>query len=309
MSHSRRELLAGLFGLAAAGPRRAGAAFREAAATGKPFAPRIGYAAITWNGNDRQAIEDVSAVGFRGIQLRTSVLKEFEEKPKDLRRLLDDHGLTLSCFSSGSVDAAPEKREEYLETHTRHAKFVAALGGPFLQILSNRPKDRAPTAEEYTRLGALLSEIGRRTRDLGVRLVYHNHMHAFSETPDEVARVLDQSEPRYLGLLLDIAHYRQGGGDPAEGARRHRDRLALVHLKDVVSPLPGGTGEPRYSYKFVELGRGKVDVKAAVAALREIGYGGNLIVELDAPPEPEKTAKDCAILNKAYVTGTLGLAL
>jgi sugar phosphate isomerase/epimerase len=77
----------------------------------------------------------------------------------------------------------------------------------------------------------------------------------------------------------------------------------------VVSPLPGGTGDPRYSYKFVELGRGKVDVKAAVAALREIDYRGNVVVELDAPPEPEKTAKDCAILNKAYVTGTLGLAL
>jgi hypothetical protein len=35
----------------------------------------------------------------------------------------------------------------------------------------------------------------------------------------------------------------------------------------------------------------------------------SVIVELDAPPEHEKTAKDCAILNKAYVTGTLGLAL
>ena len=59
----------------------------------------------------------------------------------------------------------------------------------------------------------------------------------------------------------------------------------------------------------MELGRGKVDVPAAIAALREIGYKGDVIVELDAPPEPEKTAKDCAILNKAFVTGKLGLAL
>jgi inosose dehydratase len=308
LSASRRELLAGLAGLAAIGPRRALAAL-DTPASSRAFAPRVGYAAITWNGNDRQAIEDVAAVGFRGIQLRTSVLKEFEDKPAELRRLLDDHGIKLFCFSSGSVDAVPEKRDEYIETHARHAKFVAALGGPFLQLISNRPKDRAPTPAEYARLGALMNEIGRRALDQGVRLVYHNHMHAFSETPEEVAHVLQQSDRRYLGLLFDIAHYRQGGGDPAQGLRRHRDRLAVVHLKDVVSPLPGATGDLRYSYKFVELGRGKVDVPAAMAALKDIGYRGDVIVELDAPPEPGKTAKDCAILNKTYVTRKLGLAL
>jgi inosose dehydratase len=305
---SRRELLAGLAGLAAAGPSRALAA-GEAAAASTPFAPRVGYAAITWNGADRQAISDIAAVGFHGIQLRASVLQEFADKPAELRRLLDDSGIKLLCFSSGSVDAAPAKYQEYVETHTRHAKFVAALGGPFIQLISNRPKDRAPTSEEYARLGALLSEVGRRTLDLGVQLVYHNHMHAFSETPEEVARVLDHCEPRFLSLLFDIAHYHQGGGDPAQGLRRHRERLRVVHLKDVVSPLPGATGDPRYSYKFVELGRGKVDVEAAVTALKEIGYRGDVIVELDAPPEPEKTAKDCAILNKTYVTGKLGLTL
>jgi inosose dehydratase len=305
---SRRELLAGLAGLAVVRPSRALAA-QATPALANPFAPRVGYAAITWNGNDRQAITDVAAVGFHGIQLRASVLKEFEDKPAELRHLLDENGIKLLCFSSGSVDAAPEKRAEYLETHTRHAKFVAALGGPFIQLISNRPQDRAPTSEEYARLGGLLNDIGRRTLDQGVRLVYHNHMHAFSETPEEVARVLEQSDARYLSLLFDTAHYAQGGGDPAQGLRRHRDRLAVVHLKDVVSPLPGATGDLRYSYKFVELGRGKVDVPAAIGALREIGYKGDVIVELDAPPEPEKTPKDCAILNKAYVTGKLGLAL
>jgi inosose dehydratase len=305
---SRRELLVGLAGIAAVGPSRAAGAV-EAPAGPKRFAPRVGYAAITWSGQDRQAIADIAAVGFRGIQLRASVLEEFEAKPAELRRLLDDHGIKLLCFSSGSVDASPEKRDEYVETHTRHAKFVAALGGPFLQLISNRPKDRAPTPEEFARLGALLSEIGRRAQDLGVRLVYHNHMRAFSESPEEVARVLDQSEPRFLSLLLDVAHYQLGGGDPALGLRRHRDRLAVVHLKDVIAPLPGATGDLRYSYKFVELGRGKVDVVAAVAVLREIGYGGDVIVELDAPPEPEKTPLDCARTNKAYVTGKLGLTL
>ena len=38
---------------------------------------KIGYAAITWGGDDEQAIEDVSSVGYKGIQLRASALTRY----------------------------------------------------------------------------------------------------------------------------------------------------------------------------------------------------------------------------------------
>ena len=234
----------------------------------KPFAPRIGYAAITWNGNDRQAIEDISAVGLsrhpapdqrpQGIRGQAQGASPPPRRPRARALVLLERQRRRG---SGEARGVPGDPHPPREVRGRARRALSSRSSPTARRTA-RPPPRSTRGSVR-----LLSEIGRRSQDLGVRLVYHNHMHAFSETPEEVARVLDQSEPRYLGLLLDIAHYRQGGGDPAEGARRHRDRLALVHLKDVVSPLPGGTGDPRYSYKFVELGRGKVDVKAAVAAL------------------------------------------
>ena len=42
-----------------------------------PSEIHFGYASITWDGNDRQAIEDIASLGFHGIQLRANVLKEF----------------------------------------------------------------------------------------------------------------------------------------------------------------------------------------------------------------------------------------
>src|SRR5499427_2399578 len=42
-----------------------------------PSEIHFGYASITWNDNDRQAIEDIAALGFPGIQLRSNVIKEF----------------------------------------------------------------------------------------------------------------------------------------------------------------------------------------------------------------------------------------
>ena len=301
---SRREFLFTLAGTAAL----PWASSAPAHAQGRPGSWRIGCAAILWGGKDREAIDDVAALGYHGIQLRSNVYAEWGEKPAELKALLASKKLELLCFSSGSVDAVPEKQEGHLQTHIKHARFVAALGGRYLQVVSNRPKDRAPTADEFKALGALLNEIGKRSAEIGPRLVYHNHMHAFGESPDEVARVLELTDPKYVSLLLDIAHYGQGGGDPAAAVRRHKDRLAVVHLKDVISPLPGYTGEARNSYKFVELGQGKIDVPAAVKALREVGYAGSLIAELDAPPYPGQTAKGCAATNKAYIADKLGVA-
>jgi inosose dehydratase len=207
------------------------------------------------------------------------------------------------------VDADPAKEKEYLETHLKNARFVKAVDGQFLQILSRRPPDRAPTAAEFERLGKLLTELGRRVNDVGLRLVYHNHMGAFGEAPDEVAHVLEVTERKSMGFLLDIAHYQQGGGDPVAAVARHRDRLEILHLKDVVSPIPGDTKPARQSYQWVELGRGKVDVPGVITALKKASFNGPAIIELDRSPDPARTPKDCAALNKKYVTETLGLTL
>lgn len=275
----------------------------------RPFALRLGYHAITWKGQDEQAIGEIAALGFRGVQLRSNVVETYGGAPERLRARLAEKGLALLCFSSGSVDAHPEREREYLDTHLKHARFVKALGGSLLQLTSRRPPDRAPTTAEFAQLGRLLTEIGRRTIDLGVRVAYHNHMNAFGEAPEEVARVLESCDRHFVDFLLDIAHYRQGGGDPVAAVARHKERLALLHLKDVVSPLPGDSRPARQSYKFVELGRGMVDVPGVITALKKARFRGPAIIELDEVPDPARTPRESAEINKKYALETLGLSL
>src|SRR5213082_4250154 len=81
----------------------------------------FGYASITWNGNDRQAIEDIAALGFPGIQLRSNVLKEFPNA-NELRDLLQQHHLTMVALSSGNVSIeSPEDQE--IAKHAANAKY------------------------------------------------------------------------------------------------------------------------------------------------------------------------------------------
>src|SRR5258708_12374147 len=53
--------------------------------TSAPADIHFGYAAITWNGKDEQAIKDISEIGFRCIQLRHTIFNEYRHRPKALR--------------------------------------------------------------------------------------------------------------------------------------------------------------------------------------------------------------------------------
>jgi inosose dehydratase len=288
---------------------RAAAAGLTAAAAGRDAAfalererqaIRFGYASITWNGNDRQAIEDVSALGFPGIQLRANVLAEFGDKPEALKELLRANDLKMVALSSGGVSVTTRAEEEFVK-HERHAAFVRAVGGMYLQLTDQLPAGRPATAADRRILGERMTEIGKRSADLGVGVGYHNHMNSLGERPSEVDDILAAADRRYVRLELDVAHYTQGGGDPVKAIDRYHDRLLFLHLKDVepVPPAPGT--DPARSYRFVELGRGRVDLPGVFAALKSVGFKGWAVVELDAVPDKARTPKESGQISKSYL--------
>jgi len=279
----------------------------------KPITPaafeiRFGYAAIAWKGNDRQAITEVSEAGYRGIQLRANVLAEFGDRPTALRDLLQQHRLEMVALSSGDVPIAPGTGPERIAYHTHHAQFVRDVGGSYLQLIdSARTTGRKPIAEDFKILGTLLSEIGKRAADIGVSVGYHNHMDSLGDSPDNVDRVMNEVDPHYVKLLLDTAHYQQAGGDPAKAIRQYRDRILFLHLKDVASSAPGGAADAGQSYRFVELGAGRVDLRAVFAALKEIKFRGWGVVELDGASDNARPPKESAIISKKYLEEKLGM--
>jgi inosose dehydratase len=298
MSEIERREFIGALGLAAMiSGLKAGAAHLETSRI------QVGYAAITWGGKDEQAIQDVADVGFKAIQLRASAVDTWGAHPETLRALLQAHGLTFAVLSSGNLAYDTTSRQQQLDLHTTHAKFVRDAGGKYLQVIDEKPKDHAPGADDFKRLGEMMSELGRLTAQIGVPLVYHHHMNSTGEPPAAIDAILAASDPASVALLFDIAHYQQGGGDPVAAIRRYAKRIKVVHLKDV-RPIDAAPG-----YQWVELGRGRVDVKGCVAALNAVNYDGWAIVELDRVVDPDGTPKASAIANRDYLVKQLGLAI
>ncbi|MHB1935682.1 MAG: sugar phosphate isomerase/epimerase family protein [Acidobacteriaceae bacterium] len=316
MPYSRRHFLAGLGASAAvvSVPVRAAHAladpsllyppadlsYFDAPLHRGPMKIQFGYAAITWKEKDNQAIKDISAAGYPGIQLRANVVGEYPD-PHALKDTLAKHSLTFVALSSGDAPLGPAVEKKMLETHAAHARYLHEAGGKYLQVIGTFAQ-KTYTASDYKREGALLTEIGKRAADYGIQTGFHNHMGSIGQTPEQVDAILDAADPRYVKLELDTGHYLQGGGDPAEAIRKYRDRLLFLHLKDV-KPADTKTG-----YQFVELGEGRVNFVAIFDVLRSIHFRGWGVVELDGERVgANRTPKQSAELSKEYLIHKLGV--
>jgi inosose dehydratase len=254
----------------------------------------LGYSAITWNGQDEQAIKEISGLGFKGIQLRGNTYAKYKDNAEALKLLIDQSGLQLCMFSSGSVEIDPAKVEASIAQHVKHAAFVKALGGTSIQLTNSlRKKGEKPEEKDLIRLAEVMNEIGAKTKELGIQATYHNHMDQFGETPEEVDLLVSHMDPTKIKLLLDVAHYFQGGGNPAEAVLKYQKVIHAMHVKDVRQTEP--------HYRFVELGQGKVNLEEVFANLDKIKFKGFAIVELDAVPDAGKTPLSCGETSKEFL--------
>lgn len=129
--------------------------------------------------------------------------------------------------------------------------------------------------------------------ETGLRTVFHHHCAGYVETPEEITRLLELTDPALVGLVFDTGHYVYGGGpaDAADGLNRFGDRVWYMHFKDCHPEVAARARAEGWDYfealrhgVFCELGRGSVDFPAVLEQLKQRGYEGYVLVEQDVLP-------------------------
>lgn len=147
------------------------------------------------------------------------------------------------------------------EAATRRAFDNARAAG--LPFMTCRPTPEAlPLLERFV-------------KEYNIGLAIHNHgpEDKIYPSPYEALQLIEPLDPR-IGLCLDVGHTMRAGIDPAEAIRRCAPRLLDVHLKDSLA-------FPRAEDIPVEVGRGRMDIRAILAALIEIKYAGVVAFEYE----------------------------
>lgn len=132
--------------------------------------------------------------------------------------------------------------------------------------------------------------------ETGLRTAFHHHCAGYVETPEEIDRLLDMTDPDLLGLVFDTGHYLFGSGGldgsvVLDGFKRHRERIWHVHFKDCQLEAARRSREEGLDYFsslrhgiFCELGQGGVPFPAVVEQLGAWNYRGWIVIEQDILP-------------------------
>ena len=93
---------------------------------------------------------------------------------------------------------------------------------------------------------------------------YHTHSWEFNDYQGStgIERLIAGTNPADVKLCVDTFWVQHAGRDPIRFIRRHLERVAFLHLKDLkyIGPEPRRAGVLNLEdVEFVELGRGEVD--------------------------------------------------
>ncbi|HEU5013461.1 MAG TPA: TIM barrel protein [Roseiflexaceae bacterium] len=263
----------------------------------------IGYA---------QMLDELRAAGYTGTELGDWGYMPTD--PAALRAELQQRDLALTgAFVPVRLrDLNAHAAGEEQAVRTAQLLVAAATEGtqPFLVLADDNGSDPERTMnagrimpgsglndEEWRIFAQGAERIARAVRDAtGLRTVFHHHCAGYVEIPDEIARLLELTDPDVLGLVFDTGHYVYGSGQNngavvLEGLQRFGDRIWYMHFKDCQPQVAEAARANGWDYfeavrhgVFCELGKGCVDFRAVTAWLRERNYSGWITVEQDVLP-------------------------
>jgi len=113
----------------------------------------------------------------------------------------------------------------------------------------------------------LLELVDSKVKQYDIKVAIHNHgpEDKVYPTPASAYEKIKKLDSR-IGLCIDIAHTQRCGIDPAESAEMFADRLMELHLNDVSAAVKDA--------KYLELGRGIIDVPKLFRTLIKIKFAG-----------------------------------
>jgi inosose dehydratase len=196
------------------------------------------------------------------------------------------------------------------------ARFLVLIDDTYSDLFTGKPTRPARLdADAWKRLIDTTHRVADHARGrFGLQLVFHPHAETHVEYEDQIEALLDQTDPKRVGLCLDTGHHAYRGGDPVAFFRRHHSRIPYLHLKSVDPAKQTWVERERIPFAiavgndmFCEPSHGAVDFLAFRDALEEANYDGLATVEQDMYPAPFDKPLPIAKRTREYLC-SIGLS-
>ena len=266
---------------------------------------KLGIAPIAWTNDDlpdlggentfEQCVSEMALAGFTGSE----VGNKYPKDPGILKKALQLRGVEIcnQWFSSFLISKPFEEVEKEFRAQLSFLKAMGAkIIGASEQSYSVQGQQETPVFgqkyvmddKEWELLCSGLDRLGKIAKEeYGISLTFHHHMGTVVQDPDEVKRMMDNTNPEYVSLLFDTGHFAYCGADPLEMVKTYADRIRHVHLKDIRPEVVQKVKDNGLSFlegvrmgAFTIPGDGCIDFDPIFEVLEKAGYEGYMVVEL-----------------------------
>jgi inosose dehydratase len=284
---------------------------------------RLAIAPIGWTNDDlpelggeipfEQCVSEMALAGFTGSE----VGNKYPRDTAVLNKALKLRGLTIcNAWFSSFLTTKPYKEVE--EAFIKHRDFLYAVGarvigaaeqGHSIQGQQRPVFDDQPvfTNSEWDRLCDGLNKLGAVAAKKGMALTYHHHMGTGVQSAKEIDRLMENTDPKKLGLLYDTGHLVFAGEDHLGVLNKWINRVGHVHLKDMRRKVHQQAKKEKWSFLqavkagvFTVPGDGCVDFVPVFTALKKAKYSGWMVVEAEQDPA-KANPLEYAIKARSYI--------
>jgi inosose dehydratase len=235
--------------------------------------------------------------GFIGVRLTgfPGILKTYNLTPAVLQREIDKRNLQVVTISFGGPVNDPAQHRTVIQKAREAMQFLNGFGAHHLVVFPpGRMKAGQDVEAGFKAMCQGFNLIGEAAGEMGFKAGLHNHLDEMVQTPEEVDRCMEQTDPRLFHFAPDTAHLYLGGSDVVKMFQKYKHRLVFMDYKDARSTtptadvtLPNGTvhkkdsSSARFFESIYDLGDGEIDFPACHRVLKEISYQGWICVDLD----------------------------
>ncbi|HLK20322.1 MAG TPA: sugar phosphate isomerase/epimerase [Bryobacteraceae bacterium] len=151
------------------------------------------------------------------------------------------------------------------DAHTLGVEYVVA---------STIPHERRISPESMTRAIDDFGKWGEKLSASGLHLCYHTHGVEFDKSAEGTLfdTLVQRTNPKHVNFEMDIFWIVYAFQDPAKLLHKYPGRFPLMHVKDIRKGTKlGGSPADVLEEESVPLGKGIVDIPAALRAAKETG--------------------------------------
>ena len=217
-------------------------------------------------GDDEKILKEITNVGFRCIEVLEGNLTKYCEDLSVLKDMLQRYSAEMMSVCVGANFIYQDALEDEMFHMETVAKAAQEIGVTYAALCGGAIRGKGIQKEDYKLLGKGLDMAAKVFGEYGIEASYHPHLGSMAEAPDQIDRLFEETS---IKICPDFAHITAGGGNPLEIVKKYYDRISFVHLKDLDEK------------GFAPLGTGTLDIKGVLDFLKERGYCGDYLVEVD----------------------------